>query len=195
MADIPWFQIDQMKKLVFRKSGIYNNIKKIIRCRNCNQWSLTNHVFCPKCCRNPSSVTNWELCRLYVCGSKNCCSTTPIEGNSDPLFFEQLICAHKTRKPCGDYVLYVPIESVIVDYIQCGYLGEIDVTGEVVVRINICSQNGLQTSTKNFLHVCSYVIALFFVFPYFAYVVINTHGGSITNADSLDTIYIVKLHM
>ncbi|KAK8795342.1 hypothetical protein WA588_004188, partial [Blastocystis sp. NMH] len=72
MADIPWFQIDQMKKLVFRKSGIYNNIKKIIRCRNCNQWSLTNHVFCPKCCRNPSSVTNWELCRLYVCGSKNC---------------------------------------------------------------------------------------------------------------------------
>lgn len=124
MADIPWFQIDQMKKLVFRKSGIYHNIKKIIRCRNCNQWSLTNHVFCPKCCRNPSSVTNWELCRLYMCGSKNCCSTTPIEGNSDPLFFEQLICAHKTRKPCGDYVLYVPIESVIVDYIQCGYLGE-----------------------------------------------------------------------
>lgn len=86
MADIPWFQIDQMKKLVFRKSGIYHNIKKIIRCRNCNQWSLTNHVFCPKCCRNPSSVTNWELCRLYMCGSKNCCSTTPIEGNSDPLF-------------------------------------------------------------------------------------------------------------
>lgn len=63
----------------------------------------------------------------------------PLKATVTLFFFEQLICAHKTRKPCGDYVLYVPIESVIVDYIQCGYLGEIDVTGEVVVRINICS--------------------------------------------------------
>lgn len=119
-----WYNISVMKKLVFRKSSIYHNTKKIICCRNCKHWSLTNHVFCPHCCRKPSSGIDWELCRLFKCGAQNCCSATPVEGNSDPRFFEQLICAHKSRKPCGDYVLYIPIESIIVDYIQCGYLGE-----------------------------------------------------------------------
>lgn len=91
-----------------------------MQCPVCEDWLLTDHVFCPKCCKKPGEPADWNKIRLFECGSAVC------EGNPNKQSAlsvnqkKKAICRHRSKKTKNPFVYYVPVEALICEYFNCG---------------------------------------------------------------------------
>ena len=115
--------LKSIKEEVLRASCIPRFVKKVMRCPQCKRWNLTNRVFCEECSRNLTVDDDWSKCALSDCRC-NC------DGNSErwmTLTAEErrsATCIHFSKQPTDDYVLFIPPEAIIADYMNMGYTDE-----------------------------------------------------------------------
>lgn len=115
--------LSSIKEEVLRASCIPRFIKKVMRCPQCKRWKLTNRVFCEECSKNLTVNDDWSQCVLSDCRC-NC------DGNSEKWMTltaerrREATCIHFSKQPTGDYVLFIPPEAIIADYMNMGYTKE-----------------------------------------------------------------------
>lgn len=120
---IECISLKEIKQRVFEASCIPLAIKKIMRCPQCRRWSLTNRVFCQECSKNLTINDDWRLCALSNCRC-NC------NGNKEKWRLltaeerREATCDHYSKQPTDQYVLFIPPEAVIADYINMGFTNE-----------------------------------------------------------------------
>ena len=105
-----------MRRTLFACSCICDGIQRVVCCPKCGEWSLTNKVFCPRCCTEAHERDDMEAYRLFECGCKECGGNPSVSRN---FLLHQKIeatCCHLSRRVLGRYVLYVPPESIIADF-------------------------------------------------------------------------------
>lgn len=112
--------LDEMKKLVLPYSCITTHIEMIFQCNACKQWVHTNLIFCPYCSATATDDLDWKTFQLAECHSISC------NGNATnyllmlPEQRREICCNHLSRLPKSRYVLYIPPEAMVAEYIRSG---------------------------------------------------------------------------
>ena len=115
--------LQRIKEEVLKVSCIPRFVKKIMRCPQCKRWSLTNQVFCEKCSKNLTKDDDWSHCVLSNCRC-NCNGNKEKWKELEAEERRNATCAHFSKQPTDHYVLFIPPEAIIADYLNMEYTNE-----------------------------------------------------------------------
>lgn len=104
----------KMREAVLSYSCITYHVRKIIHCPKCGEWVLGDYVYCPKCVERMDRDPNSYMLVTCPCPS---CQANPL--NLGSLSFEDMKkarCHHFSRRPRGEYVLYIPPDAIVAEY-------------------------------------------------------------------------------
>ena len=136
-----------MIKSILSSSCIRLCLRCFVRCEYCRRLVDSPLLFCPYCLNKDR-----RLSRLYYsCGSKACCCSNVDEIRKERLSdnevreFMHYYCFHLSKKPCNEYVYYLPIVALIGDWIHSGlWCGFRSLTNENVMEsIEYCKKIGM----------------------------------------------------
>ena len=114
-------------RTVEKDSLLIKHMRKVIKCKSCELWSLTNRVFCPHC--SALSIEDWESKRLVRCVN-SCRSSTEDLSRMSPLERCNLFCNHSKRVIYGDNYNILSIEGVFCEYIKRGMIKDMPYVNE-----------------------------------------------------------------
>ena len=118
ITGVPGITLSAMRKTLFACSCICDYIQKVVCCPACGKWQLTNRVFCQKCSADGTHLTDWQSIRLIECKGIHCGGNPEISSKYCVEKKKKAVCQHKSKKYLCRYILYVPLEAVITEYIR-----------------------------------------------------------------------------
>lgn len=109
-----------MRKTLYAYSCICEKVIKIVECPKCHYWFITNNVLCPQCSKGLTRKDDYSQMLLYNCQS-DCCVGNPKVLSTKTIYEKRIACCkHKSRQVLGRYVLFVPPEAIIGEFISSG---------------------------------------------------------------------------
>lgn len=109
-----------MRKTLYAYSCVCDKVIMIVECRMCHNWFCTNRVLCPECSKKLKSNDDYSQMTLYSCRSEKCSGNEKVLSTMTVSERKAACCLHRTRRAMGRYVLFVPPEAIIAEFISCG---------------------------------------------------------------------------
>lgn len=109
-----------MRKTLYAYSCICEKVIKLVECQTCHNWFCTNRVLCPECSKKLRSGDDFSQILLYSCKSSNCLGNIKLLSTKSVNEKKAACCLHRTRSVMGRYVLFVPPEAIIAEFISEG---------------------------------------------------------------------------
>lgn len=117
--------MNQLRKVVLPHSCLTYHIRKIIKCPNCGFWTMDDFVYCQRCLSRCNSENIDPYPFLLAMCNNRCCDAYYHNLAGLPLHKRLKVrCNHLSRRPRGEYLLYIPPHAIVAEYERTNIIQE-----------------------------------------------------------------------